>query len=1046
MPVDPFEHLQSALRDRYRVERPLGRGGMALVYLAHDLKHDRQVAIKVLRPELTAMLGRERFLREIQIAAKLNHPHVLSLHDSGEAGELLYYVMPYVEGETLEERLRREQQLSIEDAVRIAREVASALAYAHGRGVIHRDIKPGNILLSDGHAVVADFGLARALTRAKSEAAITASGITIGTPAYMSPEQVSGQSEIDGRSDVYALGCVLYELLVGDPPYTASNPQGVLAKHAAAQVPSVRTVRNTVPEWLDRAVGRALAKAPADRFGSAGEFETALELGTGNGIGRQRALKRWQTAAVVAAAVGATALVWALATSGPGEGTMGEEGLDTTRYAVLPFDFPGGLAARLNERQLFEDALVRWKGVTLVDRNQLESVLSGTRPRDLSPARTARLIAGLGSGRFVRGEVTRLGDSIRIRAQLYSSAQAGRPLQEAIGKAPYPVSGLDAVVRDLTDRLLFRGAPPPSPVEWENGTRSLAARQAWLQGRAALERWDLLGADGSLARATREDAEFAQASLWLALTRAFAAVPKTQWQFPAEQAATRADRLSPRDLLISDALLAQAGETGENACLTWRKVTDDDPLDFVGWYGLANCIRLDQIVIRDPATASGWRFRNSYQEAIRAFRKAFELLPAVHKAFRSQASGQNLDLFYTSGNLVRAGRAYAPDTASFLARPSWEGDSLVFIPFPRHDVISDAPRTRPASLGEATLRQRQLFHRVALAWATAHPDDPQALETLASALELQFDPSALDTLRRARRVAGTRKDALRLATTEFWLRLKFALPDDLRGLAAVRTLGDSLLDPTLGSDAPPPITLRGIATLLGKANAAVGFNIAVETRGTGRVSRALVRDAPALEVYAALGGPLDSLRQVESRLVSAIETGLLEAERDKARQEYLGLPASMMYPEATFQSLPELAGLGDPLVDAQVAAVAGRFDSVRAYLHVRREAHRRHAPQDLTFDGLYPQAKLLLILGDVAGAADWLDPTLESVRRAPSTTLSTISGAGTLVRAMAFRAELAERLGNAREASRWARAVAELWRGGDEFLQPTVRRMNRLAI
>jgi hypothetical protein len=1046
MPVDPFEHLQSALRDRYRVERPLGRGGMALVYLAHDLKHDRQVAIKVLRPELTAMLGRERFLREIQIAAKLNHPHVLALHDSGEAGELLYYVMPYVEGETLEERLRREQQLSIEDAVRIARDVASALAYAHGRGIIHRDIKPGNILLSDGHAVVADFGLARALTQAKSASAITASGITIGTPAYMSPEQVSGESEIDGRSDVYSLGCVLYELLAGDPPYTASNPQGVLAKHAAAQVPSVRTVRSTVPEWLDRAVGRALAKAPADRFGSAGEFEKALELESEYRIGRGRALKRWRTAAVVAGVVGAAVLVWALATGGPGEGTASEKGLDTTRYAVLPFDFPGGLAARLNERQLFEDALVRWKGVTLVDRNQLESILAGKRSRDLSPARTARLIAGIGAGRFVRGEVTRLGDSVRIRAQLYSSAQATRPLQEAIGKAPYPVSGLDAVVRDLTDRLLFRGAPPPSPTEWENGTRSLAARQAWLQGRAALERWDLLGADSSLARATREDAEFAQASLWLAVARAFAGVRTTQWRFQAEQAATRADRLSPRDLLISDALLAQAAETGENACLTWRKVADDDPLDFVGWYGLANCIRLDQIVIRDPTTASGWRFRNSYQEAIRAFRKAFEQLPAAHRAMRSQASGQNLDLFYTSGNLLRPGRATPPDTAAFAAWPSWEGDTLVFIPFPRPDVMRGDPRTRSSTVREAMLHQRELFHQVAMAWATAQPDDSQALETLASALELLGDPSALDTLRRARRVAGDRKLELRLATNEFWLRLKLAIPDDIRGLAAVRALGDSLIHPRLGPDAPPPITLRGIATLLGKAGTAVRFNVAVETRGSGRVSRALVRDAPALEVFAALGGPSDSLREVESRVMSAIETGLLAAERDEARQEYLGLPASMMFPDSRFQSLPKLAGLGDPLLDAQVAAAAGRLDEVLAYIQSRRQAHQRIAPQDLTFDGLYPQARLLLILGDTAGAAAWLDPTLMAVSRAQSTTLSTISGAGSLVRAMALRAELADRLGDAATAARWARAVAELWRGGDDFLQPIVRKMNRLAI
>src|SRR5256712_1950864 len=226
--ADLLARLQSALGDRFAIERELGRGGMATVDLARDLRHGRPVAIKVLKPDLAAALGPERFLREIEIAAGLNHPHILPLHDSGEAGGFLYYVMPFVEGESLRGRLNRERQLPLEDTLQITREVADALSYAHSHDVVHRDIKPENILLQAGHAVVSDFGIARAITAAAGEN-LTATGVVVGTPAYMSPEQASGQSRIDGRAGIYAPGCTLYEMLAGDPAFLASTPQAVLA-------------------------------------------------------------------------------------------------------------------------------------------------------------------------------------------------------------------------------------------------------------------------------------------------------------------------------------------------------------------------------------------------------------------------------------------------------------------------------------------------------------------------------------------------------------------------------------------------------------------------------------------------------------------------------------------------------------------------------------------------------------------------------------------------------------------------------------------------
>jgi serine/threonine-protein kinase len=276
---DLLARLQTVLADRYTVDRELGRGGMAIVFLAQDQKHHRKVAIKVLKPELAAALGRERFLREIETAAGLSHPHILPLHDSGEVDGFLYYVIPYVEGESLRERLDRERQLPLDDALQIAREVADALGYAHRHNILHRDIKPGNILLSGGHALVTDFGIARAIT-ATGGGQLTEVGALVGTPAYMSPEQVDGSPYIDGRADIYSLGCVLFEMLVGERPFKGSSLTAVIANRLSSPAPSPRVFRQLVPEAVDASVRKAMAELPADRFATAAQFADALGTAT----------------------------------------------------------------------------------------------------------------------------------------------------------------------------------------------------------------------------------------------------------------------------------------------------------------------------------------------------------------------------------------------------------------------------------------------------------------------------------------------------------------------------------------------------------------------------------------------------------------------------------------------------------------------------------------------------------------------------------------------------------------------------------------------
>ena len=251
---------------------------MAIVYAAEDVRHRRKVAVKVLRPELCASLGAERFLREIEIVAGLRHPHILPLYDSGEADGFLYYVMPLVEGETLRARIERERQLPIDDALRFGREVADALAYAHARGVVHRDIKPENILIEGDHAVVADFGIAKAVAAAGHRTTLTRSGTAIGTPAYMSPEQAAGDTDIDGRSDLYSLACVVYESLAGQPPFTGVTTESLVRQHMVAPPPPVTQFRPAVPAAVNDALMRALAKSPADRFNPVGQFSSALAL------------------------------------------------------------------------------------------------------------------------------------------------------------------------------------------------------------------------------------------------------------------------------------------------------------------------------------------------------------------------------------------------------------------------------------------------------------------------------------------------------------------------------------------------------------------------------------------------------------------------------------------------------------------------------------------------------------------------------------------------------------------------------------------------
>ncbi len=560
---DAISALTTALRDRYTIERELGCGGMATVLLARDLKHDRPVALKVLHGELAASLGAERFLAEIRTAARLQHPHILSVHDSGEVAGALWFTMPYVEGESLRGRLAREKQLPLEDALRVAIEVADALDYAHQHGVIHRDIKPENILLGGNHALVADFGVARALADAEGSARLTESGIVVGTPQYMSPEQAAGDRELGPRTDIYSLGCVLYEMLAGEPPYTGATAQAILAKRLREPVPSVTTLRQ-VPVPVELAVSRALARTPADRFGSAAELARALRPTMMVGTQPVRTLQGPRILLRGAALIGGLLLLAGgyLAvsrfSSTPGErvnssAAAGPEGRASA--AVLPFTD----MSATKDQEYFSDGLTE---ELITSLSQVPGLRVAARTSSFQFKGTNADVREVGRklavGSVLEGSVRRSGDRLRVSAQLVSARDGYQLWADSYDRSLADVFAVqEDIARAIVSALKVRLVGGADSSLAAHPTTDLMAYDLYLKGRFA---WNqrteasIPEAAQYFEQATKRDPNFARAYAGLSdanlLLPSYASVsPAIAWP-RAKAAATRA--------LALDSTLAEA--------------------------------------------------------------------------------------------------------------------------------------------------------------------------------------------------------------------------------------------------------------------------------------------------------------------------------------------------------------------------------------------------------------------------------------------------------------------------------------------------------
>jgi serine/threonine-protein kinase len=709
--------LRNALAGRYDVGRELGAGGMAVVYLARDLKHDREVAIKVLRPDVAASVGPERFLREIQVAAKLSHPHILPLYDSGEADGFLYYVMPYVVGESLEERLERERQLPVEEAVRIAAEVADALGHAHAHGLVHRDVKPGNVMLMGGHAVVADFGICRAIDVAGGER-LTKAATSMGTPTYMAPEQWDEAREVDGRADIYSLGCTLYEMLVGQPPFTGTTLAAVMARHSMEAVPKPSIQRDAIHPYLESVILKALSKTPADRYASAEELTRDLERSSrvtmgleasplaAPGRGRRRLGRPVVAAAGVLALLGVG--VWLAGNaelagvfaggSSPGAAIASGLGaragtLPVRRIAVLYFDDVssdgslGHVADGLTEALI--DELARVSSLDVVSSN------GSLQFRGSSPAYDS-VARALQAGTIVSGTVGTAGERLRVNLAL-ADGQSGTEFRRGSFERPADdLFGIQSELAEEVSRLLREWLGEEVQVRSGRAeTESVAAwalvqraERATKQGEDALLEDDLEGfvaafgaADSLLAEAEAVDPSWHQppsvrghlARRWAQLS---AAEPLEAGEW-IETGVAHVERA-----LALDATSAAALETrGMLRYLSWALSLEPNAV------AAADLLRgaesdLSAAVRYDPTRANAWSvlsiIHSQNQDPVdakltaqRAYEEDAYLRAADQLLLRLYSTSYDLGQFPDAVQYCAEGRRRFPNAAHFVECELW---------------------------------------------------------------------------------------------------------------------------------------------------------------------------------------------------------------------------------------------------------------------------------------------------------------------------------------------------------------------------------------
>ncbi len=1029
------DELQAALTGRYAIEQELSSGSMSLVYRATDERHARPVAIKALRPEHLGAIEGDRFLREIAVVARLQHPHILPLFDSGEAAGGLYYVMPFVEGATLRERLRNDGRLSPAEAVAIAREVCGALSYAHGHDVLHRDIKPENILLSAGHALVGDFGIARAL-HAATTGATTASGIAVGTPAYMSPEQASGEHELTEQSDVYSLGCVLYEMLSGQAPHAGPSIRSMLAARLTEPPRAIREVVPSLSPLLSAAVMRALALKPQDRFANATEFSEALGAATAAPRSRSPRVRRVIGSVVVGSIVLAAGAVRYLRSD--------REPLDAGLFAVLPFADAAAPAAGgvdgVGAARLVTEAFTQWRGVRLADDMRVRDAVArrGAGPLNLTEA--LAVARSLGAGRLVWGTVSPAGNGSEVRVSVF--AAVGRPSEPLATSRTLLANGspvLDSVTA-MTDDLLTRvvgGETGPRLA----GTRDANALATYLAGHAQLSSFNLDSAVDLFARAAQLDSTFARAQYWQAQALSWLGRDARSWEAPAARAVARGPSLTDREQRLAAALLALARGQYPLACVAYDRLVANDSLDFEAWFGKGDCLMRDRRVIRDERSPSRWSFRASAHAAVNAYARAMTLAPSFGAAIGGAAINRLERLLLATPNDLSTGVADG-DAREFAAYPGLEGDTLSLVPWPALDVFANKPGTRPRSYVAAVDRNRELLRTLAAHWVNVNPRSALAHEHLALALENQAKldtigqaESALREILVARSLPQTSADSVRFMATQLRLLVKLTLTQPAKALADSMTTFASRVTGPQAKMVASAAMLTGRLRLATQLLRSAARDETIWTPG-GMASFPISVADPGLElsVYASAGAPADIVRPLIDRTAHAIDALARDELAPFLRAALLDIPVSLAYPTTGLTPVHTQRAKESRYLGMQVALERNDRKGVQAVLDSLAAESAADRPGDAGMEYVLIEARARLRLADTLGAWQVVDAALGRLPNTGRVLTSEITSVGSLVQLWLLQSSLERVNGRSPNTSSARDIVAALWRDADPIV------------
>jgi hypothetical protein len=1023
--------IQDALGPDYRIEQELDGGGMSRLFVATDLRHSRRVVVKVLSPELVTDTSTARFKREIELTVRLQHPHILPILTSGARDDTLYYITPFIPGESLKARIEREGKLPLDDIIKILRDASGALAFAHARGVVHRDVKPGNILLAEGHAILADFGIARAVSTQTSQ--LTVTGMMPGTPAYMAPELPTEEA-----GDVYALGVVAYEMLVGTLPRRGVTAKEIVAARGAVEGDDRRRLTACVA-----LVENAISGRPAERIASIQQFCTRLDEPSR----RVLAPRSWAFGGVLLAAV---AVIVAGATT---RARAREKVLNPDRYVVLAIGAATGETVVSASR--LESALSEWRGVSLADPARVGDVAaSGTidHRRALSVARQ------LGARNLVTLETLKDGDSLIVSASVYDAAADTVAKLRRVGVlAKAAQADRQTAYRRLANAVVRNGDDLPWRDPASAFAPSVVAWRAYDEGRDAIRHWDLAAADKALRAAVAADPQMAQAHLWLARTLIWRG-PRTiveEARTESRRASDLRARLAPRDSQHAVALLALANGDPVGASEVFRRLIAADSSDLAGWLGLADCLAKDNTVISSSRSATGKVFRSSWESAADVYRRASEVGSITEGPFQGWVLGRVSSLLFPTTNRVRLGRGLGPDTTNYVSLPFLDHDTLAFAPYPMRDVASGTYEPPARLVQAAAARARQSLRQAAEEWVRRSPQSAAALDSLAGWMEVSGgvgsvngrQMTALDVVRRACEMSNDSMQRTRLRVAEVRLLVKDGKFPDARALA------DSLLRGGAANHAADVPGVNGLAVLLGRVEQAAQLTT-VFMRQDPRLLLAggqiailppqLADAAARLLTYSSLGVDSDS---VDAQAKTA--SGLIESyfpDSAMAASVRAGiLPASLAYVFPRGRDYLRNSMTNQNLNTGAYQSLA-RGDTVAAraqLVRLRRMGEGKEAGGAV--DQNFLRARLALILGDTASALRELDPVLRALPTLGQSLLSEIPQVASLIRSLALRAQVAHRLSDRATAQRCARAVIALWKDADTPLQPLVREMTSLA-